>query len=625
MNGSVLCKCLNLDILCVDIYGMPEQGLAMDSIRQYLAERWSEEGLTVLLFYMKSMDAMEMMYFLSMITRMLDRNTAVIMLAYLSQAQAKGLRCPRYAQRALSYHIHVLSKGICKKVPGMLGRYVPGMKAISMNEGNAKGRVERSMKEFEPGDFLIDLVFETLVKASNAEIENSIQAHFNDEHKRVEINSIRESLGILCKIKEAEAVDASIARIVKIIGPEDCAEIVRFISSNEKYAHTFFLYAYLMNAEAYESMVEVVLENVEYFRPEIVSGLVSIDLERVVRKVDDGSVKILDDIIRGRDVCVEKIAELVSRGLVGIGRESVVGVFKNNYGILGKYAAEFELNVKEMIEISKANDAALGPTLAMVETVDDMNGFVDLLKDKGDAVVIDVIEGVSDEAMRERLINTIIKKRMMKSQLRTYLVRKYLDDGRFVYGLLPYLEKADVYRHISDYVVDSESLNVFLKVIECSELLIFAHKINDVKKAGRILDLCFKSSRFGESDFLFTLKTLENEPSALVIQTLIQALTMHPGLKNFVISFLSRLGRRDVWRNEGLVVEMVRCLKMLDNVCVDIIMCMNEEAMYKVLSRSNKLRMQCSDYLAKQRPGRSTRHAQQYAMLKAALKRTSDK
>ncbi|KAM0671613.1 symplekin domain-containing protein [Ordospora colligata] len=597
----------------------------MDSIRRYLVEGWSEEGLTVLLFYMKSMDAVEMMYFLNMVTRMLDRNTAVVMLAYLSQAQAKGLKCPKYAQRALSYHIHVLSKKISKNVPEMLSQYVLGVKVISMNEGNVKGRIERNTKEFEPMDFLIDLVFETLVKASNAEIENSIQAHFNDEHNRVEINAVRESLEILCKIKEAEAVDASIARIVKMIGPEDSAEVVRFIGSNERYAHTFFLYAYLMNAEAYESMAEIILESVEYFRPEIVGGLVSIDLERVIRKVNDGSVKILDDIIRNRQVCVEKIAELASRGLVNIGRESVISVFKNNYGVLEKYAAQFELNVNEMIEISKANDAALGPTFIMIETAEEMNIFVDLLKDKGDAVVIDAIEGVSDEAKKEQFINTIIKKRMMKSQLRAYLVRSYLDDSRFVYRLLPYLEKADVYRHISNYVVDEESLNVFLKVIECSELLIFAHKISDVKKASRILDLCFRSPKFVESDFLFTLKTLENEPSPLVIQTLIQALTMHPGLKNFVISFLSRLCRRDIWKNEELVAEIMKCLKMLDTVCVDIIMCMNEEAMYKVLSRSNKLKTYCTDYLAMQRTGKSSRHMQQYSMLKAALKRASDK
>ena len=109
------------------------------------------------------------------------------------------------------------------------------------------------------------------------------------------------------------------------------------------------------------------------------------------------------------------------------------------------------------------------------------------------------------------------------------------------------------------------------------------------------------------------------------MQTLIQALTMHPGLKNFVISFLSRLCRRDIWRNEELVAEIVKCLKMLDTVCVDIIMCMNEEAMYKVLSRSNKLKTYCTEYLAMQRTGKSSRNMQQYSVLKAALKRASDK
>ncbi|UYI27669.1 symplekin [Encephalitozoon cuniculi] len=571
----------------------------MERIRYHLLERYSEEGLTLLIFYLRNMSPMEMVYFFCTASKILDRSSSVILLAYLRHVQTKGMECPRYAQRSLNYHVHVLNKRISKMVPNAFRQFVSEMKLLDFTEVRGR-KVEEAKKEFDPLRFLIDTVFETLVKSSNAEIENTIQTYFHEKKERMLPSPVSESFSLLGKIKEEDAIDASISRIVRMLDVEDSPEVLAFVSKNEKYAHSFFFYAYLLNRDVYESMVGLVLESKQYFRVDIIKCLVALDVKKTVERITDESVEVLNYLIRERRIHVKEIVEMISEQRVDVGRESILGVFRENYETLKDYASCFRLSGQELIEVSRSNDQALPLALDAVDSQEAMDSFVDLLKEKEDTVVVDLVRSISDEQKKERLIQTVLKRRAVRGQLRVYLLDNYMEDSRFIYSLLPYLEKSDVYKYIPDYVVDNESLNVFLKVVECSELLIFAHRISDVPKAIRILNLCFKSPKFSESDFLFTLTTLEKELPLLIVRTLIQTLVKFPNLKNFVVSFLSRLVRRNIWKQEEMVEGVAKCFEMIGPPAVDIILYLDPDAMSRILGKNRGLRRLCREHLKRE-------------------------
>lgn len=592
----------------------------MEKIRYHLVERYSEEGLTFLIFYLKNMSPIEMVYFFCTASKILDRDSAVILLAYLRSAQSKGMICPRYAQRSVNYHVHMLSKRIAKRIPSMLNRFASEMRLFDFTEIRGRKGGEEMKKEFDPLSHLIDLVFETLVKTSNIEIENTIQTYFHEKKEEMLLSPITEAFNLLGRIKDANAIDIGISRIVRMLDVGDSLEALLFISKNEKYIHSFFVYAYLLNRDVYDAMEDLILENKQYFRIDIIKHLVSLNVEKVMERVTDETVEILDHMIKERRVYVEEIVKTISEEKANISRESVLEIFKENYEVLGDYAPYFKLSGQELIEVSKSNDQALPLTLDTVDTQESMNSFVDLLKEKEDGAVINLIKSMENDQRKETLIPTILRRRAIKGQLRIYLLDNYLEDDRFIYDLLPYLEKSDVYKYIPDYVVDTESLNTFLRVIECSELLIFAHRIPDISKAIRILNLCFKSPRFNESDFLFTLTTLEKELPLLVVRTLIQTLLKFPNLKNFVVSFLSRLVRRNIWKQEEMVEGVTKCFEIVGPAAVDIIVYLDSDGMGKVLGKSKGLRSLCREHLRKEGSGKRND-----SMLRSVLARFGNK
>lgn len=571
----------------------------MDEIKHYLFEAYSEESLTLLLFYIRNMNPMETMYFLNTLVKIVDRKSSVILLAYLFNAQKRSISYPRYAQKALNYHIHALNKKVSKNVPKMLHRFVSGMRLFSFTETEiVRNQIDSSKVSFNPLNFLIDSIFESLVKTSNMEIENGVKTYFHEgSDNESSISAIDVALRLLCKIKEPEAINSSIVKIVKILKVEDVSVVLSFLLEHEEYGKSFFLYLYLLNRKVYESVLSLILEDRRYFRLEVIKNLVEFDVEKILERITNESALILNYIFRERSVYIKDTARLIEDGKVNISRENILKAFNENYDNVKQYSSCFGLDMQELLEMSRSNDSVLHLTLETLSTQEDLNRFVDLLKEKDDMVVVDIIESTTDSEKKNNLISTILRRKVIRGDLRKHLLARYLENSKFIYGLLPYLEKTDVYRYVADYIVDEESLNAFLKVIECSEVLIFAHKISDVTKATRILDLCFESTRFSESDFLFALSTLEKELPVLLVRTLTRTYMKFPNLKNFVISFLSRLVKKDVWRQEVLFHDMVRCLEVIGPAAIDIIVYLDEGVMYKVLKGSSGINKLCHEYL----------------------------
>lgn len=580
----------------------------MEEIKHHLVDAYSEEGVTVLLFYFRNMSPMEAMYFLGVLAKRMDRDCAVVVLAYLLHAQSRGISYPKYAQRTLNYHVHVLNKRISKSLPRMFHRFIPAMRLFGFAEPSTRARARTRIS---PLGFLVDSVFEILVKTSNAEIENSIQTYFHEGAADAMLGPVADAFALLCKMQDGEAVRRSLASVARILETKDVPDVLSFVNEHSGHGETLFLYLYLTNREVYKSVFEAILGDRRYFRQETIRNLAEFDVERVVEKITDESASVLGYIFRERRGCVGKVAEMIRDGRVGVSREVVLTVFRENYGCLREYSTCFGLGVQELLEMCRTSDAVLPAALESVVEQEDLNSFVDVLKEKEDETVIGIIEGAGER--RDNLIAAILKRKVVRGQLRRHLLGKYLENTRFVYGLLPYLDKSDAYKYVAEYIVDEESLNVFLKVIECSELLIFAHKMADVARAMKILDLCFRSPRFTESDFLFALTILEKDVPLLIMRTLIQTLLKFPSLRSFVVSFLSRLTRRDVFEQEDIVAGIVKCLEMLGTAAVDIVAGMGEAAMHKVLGRSAVLRKACHEQLQQ----RDSRHSK--SMLASVL------
>jgi symplekin len=572
---------------------------AMEKIKHDLLEDYSEDKLTLLLFYFRNMTPVECMHFMALLLHVLDHRNSPIVLAFLLGMQSRSISFPRYAQKALNYHIHAINKKIAKTLPRTLHKYIPQMRLLTFADEGAD-RSNTARQRFDPMSYLVDSIFEILVRTSNTEIENGVRSYFNEDRgDLISRGPLTDSLDLLSKLRDEGAVDVSIVRIVEMLEVGDAPRLLQFMNENEAYVEKFFVTLDLLRPEVYEAVHDLIMENKQCLRLELIRSMVGIKMERLLEKITDETMSILSYLVQERDVHLESIVSWLGSGRGNISRSNMLSLFQENFDVLGKHASRFSLTTRELLDMAHSNDAVLPLALQHVAEQEEMNRLVDSLKERGDATVIELMESLGVPEKKDSLILTILRRKKLTGDLKKHMLGRYMENDRYLPYLLIYLEKSEILRLAPDHITDEESLNAFLKVVERSELLISAHRVPDISKAMKILDLSARSKSFGESDYLFALTTLEKELPLLIVRTLIQTLLKFPNLKNFVVSYASRLAKRDVWSQEGLFAGMVKCLEMIGSAAIDVILYLDEPVIVRMLGRSPKLSALCNEYLAK--------------------------
>ncbi|WUR02797.1 symplekin domain-containing protein [Vairimorpha necatrix] len=553
----------------------------MDKIKNLIIEKYREENLSLLFFYYHQMNPMEVMYFWNNILKILDESNVLQVLGFILDLQENFIIFPRYAQKSLNFHIHQVNKKIAKILPRPFVFYTKNLKLFKFAKENKIQEIQE--KKFDDLFFLINSLYDTLIKTPTVEINNSIENYFNfGLLENLEIDLTKKLLNDLKKV-DLEHRNVYIKYISSIVNsPKEILDHIFYNLSDEESAFIIEC-IYIKNKQIYNEILQVLYDNRKYYRVEIIKMLYELDIEKLDLK--DENIEIIKYLIANKPVFVNDLLDVLN---TKISKKHLLGIFIENFELLKNF--KFEFNFDDLILISKEKPEILYEAYDKITDEKQKQTFFVLFKTLEEDFIVEFLKKHKDI----ELVSYILTNRKLENNLKKFIIENYKDNKQIIYKLFIYLDKSEVKKFLDTLLIDKKSLEYFLLVLKPTEILVYAHEMSDVSRGMKILDLCFESGGINENDFIFTLNIIENDMPPLIIRTLILTYKKYPQLKNFTVSYLFKLINKNALNNAKLKTGIIKLLEILDSSAVDIIAVLSKETIKNILDRSVVLRSICS-------------------------------
>lgn len=552
----------------------------MEEIRRNILEDYSEKRLCLLMYFYENMEVEEVLYFWSCISLAIDKDISLNVISFLMNYQEKPICFPKYAQRALNYHIHQVNKKIAKLLPKKYSQYVKHLKLFKFTKEDLNG-LEPKQSTFDPFMFLVNSSYDILIKTSSLEIMNSVGNYFfSGAAKDLDFNMTTSLLNII-KYTHKEDAHLFIKYISTII--DSPSDVLDYINNNKPYSDILIQSIYVYNYDLYCLILPLIYESWKYYKVELLEILVDFDITQF--KFRDENLDVIKYVIGHRPAYLKEAIEILTSTL---SRSSCISVLVEYYDILKD---SIDLTFDEAMEVSKKNVNLLNIAYEKISTDEEREVFYNSFRSVEDQFVISFIQQNQDFG----LVSYIVTHRQLKDDLKDYILSKYLTNKDLFYKLLIYCEKNDVYQYFNEFLTDKNSMSSFLMVLTPTDILIHCLSMENIKVGIRIIDISFEMSNFNENDYIYAMNTCEKDMPPLLIRVLILTFKKYPHLKSFVVSFLYKLISRDALEKDSYRIGIIRCLEMLEGSLIDILVSLPERTIINILDRSKTICKICKE------------------------------
>lgn len=551
----------------------------MEEINKRLKKNYSDDNLYLLLFYYHQMNTIEVMYFWTTIQEIIDENNVLIVLGFVLDLQDNSIIFPRYAQKALNFHIHQINKRIAKLLTRSFIFYTKSLKLFKFSR-NLKF-LETKETEFNKQTFLINYLYELFIKTPTVEFSNSIDNFCNLGEREVIIDFSKILLNQINKLDEVNKKKYIKYLSGILTSPESILDFCYFNNSNLD-CEVLIEFLYLLNKPIYFEMLQIIYDNVKYYKLIYIKLLPEFDVFKFTFR--DDNIEIIEFILKNKSKYLNDIVEVINNNL---SRKTIIQLYIDNYSILKNF--NFNFIFDEIIQISLKVPVILHNIYNFITNENQKAVLYSILKDLDEDFVVKFLKKNDDDDC----VGFLLTNRPLKNSLKNYIIEKYKNNERFLYKLFIYLDKSEVLNYIERYLIDKKSLEYFLLILKPTDILINAHYLNDLTKGIRIIELCFNSSSFNENDFIYALNTIENSLPPLIIRTLILTFKKWSHLKNFTIGFLFKMINKKALNNDKLKIGVIKCLELIGISCVDVISSLSEENVRCILDKSRFLKNMC--------------------------------
>ncbi|KAF9764787.1 hypothetical protein NGRA_0283 [Nosema granulosis] len=553
----------------------------MEEIKNDILLNYSEKKLAILFYFYDNMEVEEVLYFWSCINQIINKDIALNVISFLMNSQENPITFPKYAQRSLNYHIHQVNKKVAKLLPRKYSQYVKQLKLFRFTKETASG-LEAKQKIFDPFMFLVNSVYNILIKTSSLEITNSVENHF---YSGTTLDfSMTVILLHLIKYTPKEDIPLYIKHVTNIIdNPKD---VLDYINTNKPYSDILIQSIYFLNYDLYEQILLLIYDSWKYYRVDLLELLVVFDITQF--KLRDDNIDILKYIIAHRPAYLKDAVEVM---ISSMSRNTVVSILVEYYDFLEPYFNALDLSFEEAIEASKKNTNILNIAYKKINTPEDRDRFFSTLKAADSSFILSFIKQNEDSD----LISFIVTHIQLKDSLKDYILDRYLRDQKLFYKLLIYCDKPTVLPFVEEFLTDKNSMSAFLMVLKPTDILVHALNIENVKIGIRIIDISFEMSNFNENDYIYAMNTCEKDMPPLLIRVLILTFKKYQHLKSYIVSFLYKLINRGALEKDSYRIGIIRCLEMLESASIDILTSLPERTIVNILERSKTLCKICRD------------------------------
>lgn len=234
----------------------------MDTIKNNLKVDFTDKNLSILFFYYSQMNPMEVMYFWNNILKILDETTVVQVLGFILDLQDSSLVFPKYAQKSLNFHIHQVNKKIAKALPKEFAFYMKNLKLFKFAKESKS--VDVKEKVFDGQSYLINYLYDLLIRTPTVEINNAIENYINmGVAQNAEIDTTKKLLNTIKKLYPQYRI-LYIKYICDILtNPKDIMEYI-FYNMTDEDGVILIEYIYLINKPLYNDLLNLIYDTKKY-------------------------------------------------------------------------------------------------------------------------------------------------------------------------------------------------------------------------------------------------------------------------------------------------------------------------------------------------------------------------
>lgn len=476
---------------------------------------------------------------------------------------------------------------------------------------------------------------QVLIKSSYKELENMINSYFGERKLRKfefldciifkieRIKKVEDKVKgyyLLCKIiefdfKNENKKEELSDKIEDGLVENNVKHVMEYFTRYKIDCSLFFYILYLTNAKLYESFHDLIFSET-HKRLDLLKSLPYINLAG--KELNEPLIRYL---IENRPIHKQTIVEY----LIG-NRDMLFNIIKDYYSFFS--IDHLNLSFEEhllLCETIDENVFFLFEYLKFFVENDSniVNKFVKMLITKDELYLKSFFETfyTSKIEIYEVIVLSFLKQKKIGEELCTFFIKYFVDKIKIkhpnkehnvefegfsekfardvFFALIYYIDKDTLIMNLETYLGDEAALREFLKVLSPHEIYYNIHYYSDIKKSLTISQIISsKKEVFDEQVSLSVISSMEeSDLPPLFMRTVLVSLSNFPNIKNFVVDLMKRLVRIEIWNMKRLYTGFLRCLSVLGNSCVEIVMMMPEERMKSILVKNGKILDLCEKYI----------------------------
>ncbi|KAI5184857.1 hypothetical protein NEIRO03_1862 [Nematocida sp. AWRm78] len=482
-------------------------------------------------------------------------------------------------------------------------------------------------------EILINLVIETLIRTSTADMERQVDTYLQEEindprtetktQQNVSQDVIEEILCNLTKLSDKD-VKRQVGIVTPLLSEEHIPIILKYLKNLSK---VILLSLYLNNKPVYDALQK------EFIRKESSNDLIAlvdfpeIDINGLLSRLYKSSsvFKTLDIIIKTRLIHRDKIVSTVIEYIKTGSRTKSIHFIRENLECFLSIIPEIGLGCEEVLLLAEKNKVLLNYAFKMMaeiksEMKDKKRKPVNSQKkEKRLSNLISALASELSNGTDSEIINFIIPSHeidadmlskvcigLFKAKQPSDTVKEVLSElvtdttTSFVFTVMPYLKDVQKYKLMEKYLVDDVSLSLFTRIIKKPEdIFIYAHKL-DTDTGNRIIQLCFTKPEIFTDRILSVaieeMSKMEVLP-ILFMETVRNSLKLFSNMKPFLVNLIKREWNRLFRNNQN---ELIILLESIGISATEILLSIDEDHFMIILNESPTLKKRMTEYLIKQ-------------------------
>ncbi|OAG30868.1 hypothetical protein NEIG_00352 [Nematocida sp. ERTm5] len=483
-------------------------------------------------------------------------------------------------------------------------------------------------------EILINLVIETLIRTSTADMERQVDTYLQEEindprtetktQQNVSQDVIEEILCNLTKLSDKD-VKGQVGIVTPLLSEEHIPIILKYLKNLSK---VILLSLYLNNKPVYDALQK------EFIRKESSNDLIAlvdfpeIDINGLLSRLYKSSsvFKTLDIIIKTRLIHRDKIVSTVIEYIKTGSRTKSIHFIRENLECFLSIIPEIGLGCEEVLLLAEKNKVLLNYAFKMMAEIKSemkdkkrkpvnsqkkekrlsnlISALASELSNGTDSEIINFIipSHEIDADMLSKVCIGLFKAKQPSDTVKEVLSELVTEDTTtsFVFTVMPYLKDVQKYKLMEKYLVDDVSLSLFTRIIKKPEdIFIYAHKL-DTDTGNRIIQLCFTKPEIFTDRILSVaieeMSKMEVLP-ILFMETVRNSLKLFSNMKPFLVNLIKREWNRLFKNNQN---ELIILLESIGISVTEILLSIDEDHFMIILNESPTLKKRMAEYLIKQ-------------------------